>query len=283
MINISRKGAVSQWREAHLPVSLSVWKENLRAFAPLREKTYTIYMQLHIHKNPDELSRALAEWITAEIETRLKQSDRFTWVVTGGNSPKQLYEILSSADYKNRIDWSKLHIFWGDERAVPFDDERNNARMTYQYLLNRVPVVKDQVHIMNTSVSPEQAAADYEKILHQYFPNNGNSFDLVLNGMGDDGHTLSLFPHTAVIHEKQAWASSFYLEAQQMYRITLTAPIVNRARKIAFLSFGANKANALKQVLQGDRNPDLYPSQVIKAEDGEVHWWVDEAAAAAMG
>ena len=235
-------------------------------------------MNLHVHKNPDELSRALAEWITTEIETRLKNSDRFTWVVTGGNSPKQLYELLSSDPYKNRIDWKKLHIFWGDERAVPFADERNNARMTYQHLLNRVPVVKNQVHIMNTAVSPEQAAADYQKILQKYFANTGPSFDLVLNGMGDDGHTLSLFPQTDVIHEKYAWVKAFYLEPQEMYRITLTAPIVNRARKIAFLTFGANKAHALKEVLHGEKNYDLYPSQVIQPEFGELHWWVDEAA-----
>jgi 6-phosphogluconolactonase len=239
-------------------------------------------MQLHVYKNPDELSHALAEWITTAIETRLKQSDRFTWVVTGGNSPKQLYELLSSDPYKNRIDWSKLHIFWGDERAVPFDDDRNNARMTYQYLLNRVPVVKSQVHIMNTAVSPEQSAADYQKILQQYFTNTGNSFDLVLSGMGDDGHTLSLFPHTEVINEKNAWVKSFYLEPQQMHRITLTAPIVNRARKIAFLTFGANKAHALKEVLQGEKNVQQYPSQIIQAEDGEVHWWVDEAGASGL-
>jgi 6-phosphogluconolactonase len=236
-------------------------------------------MTLHIHKDPNELSHALAEWITAEIETKLKTSDRFTWVLTGGNSPKQLYELLASEPFRSRIDWKKLHIFWGDERAVPFDDERNNARMTFQHLLNHVPVEKSQVHIMNTSLSPEEAAAEYEKILHQYFPNTGPSFDLVLNGMGDDGHTLSLFPHTEVIHEKNAWVKSFYLEPQKMYRITLTAPIVNRARKIAFLTFGANKAHALQEVLHGEKNYDLYPSQVIQPESGELHWWVDEAAA----
>jgi 6-phosphogluconolactonase len=236
-------------------------------------------MTLHIHKDPNELSHALAEWITAEIETKLKTSDRFTWVLTGGNSPKQLYELLASEPFRSRIDWKKLHIFWGDERAVPFDDERNNARMTFQHLLNHVPVEKSQVHIMNTSLSPEVAAAEYEKILHQYFPNTGPSFDLVLNGMGDDGHTLSLFPHTEVIHEKNAWVKSFYLEPQKMYRITLTAPIVNRARKIAFLTFGANKAHALQEVLHGEKNYDLYPSQVIQPESGELHWWVDEAAA----
>lgn len=236
-------------------------------------------MNLHIYKNPEATSLALAEWITASIESRLRESDRFTWVLTGGSSPKRLYELLASPGFKERIDWNKLHIFWGDERAVPFDDDRNNARMTYQHLLDRVPVPAGQAHVMNTKLSPEEAAKDYEKILHGYFPGSGNTFDLVLNGMGDDGHTLSLFPHTAVIHEHNAWVSSFYLEPQKMYRITLTAPIVNRASKIAFLTFGSNKAKALKEVLQGERNVDEYPSQIIQPVNGELHWFTDEAAA----
>lgn len=239
-------------------------------------------MYLHIHKNPDELSQALAEWITEEIENTLEQSDRFTWVLTGGNSPRQLYELLSSEAYSNRIDWSKLHIFWGDERAVPFSDDRNNARMTFQYLLDRVPVPRHQIHVMNTELEPAASAAAYEKILHGYFSETGASFDLVLNGMGDDGHTLSLFPHTPVIHEQKAWASSFYLDAQKMYRITLTAPIVNRAKTVAFLTFGSNKANALKEVLKGKKNTDQYPSQIIQPVNGELHWFTDEAAAAKL-
>jgi 6-phosphogluconolactonase len=237
-------------------------------------------MQLHIQKDATAVSQELAEWITHTIETTLQTQDRFTWVVTGGNSPKLLYELLSAAPYKERIDWGKMHIFWGDERAVPFTDSRNNARMTFEQLLDRVPVVKEQVHVMRTDISPEASAADYEQILHQYFPEEGATFDLVLNGMGDDGHTLSLFPHTPVIHETKAWVTSFYLAPQEMYRITLTAPIVNRAHKVAFLTFGSNKAHALQEVLKGARNVDQYPSQIIQPASGELHWFVDEAAAA---
>jgi 6-phosphogluconolactonase len=234
---------------------------------------------LHVYKTPDEVSHALAGWITQTIETSLQTQDRFTWVVTGGNSPKQLYELLASSPYRERIDWSRLHIFWGDERAVPFTDSRNNAKMTFEHLLNKVPVVREQVHMMDTTLSPAESAKAYEAVLNQYFGNDGPSFDLVLNGMGDDGHTLSLFPHTPVIHEKQASVSSFYLEAQQMYRITLTAPVVNRAKKVAFLTFGANKAGALYEVLKGARNVDQYPSQIIQPASGELHWFVDDAAA----
>jgi 6-phosphogluconolactonase len=188
--------------------------------------------------------------------------------------------LLAGAPYKDRIDWGKLHIFWGDERAVPFNDSRNNAKMTFDHLISKVPVVREQVHIMDTTLPPAESAKAYEAILHKYFGEEGTTFDLVLNGMGDDGHTLSLFPHTTVIHEKKAWVTSFYLDAQQMYRITLTAPVVNRAQKVVFLTFGANKSNALFEVLKGARNVDEYPSQIIQPADGDLHWFVDEAAAA---
>ncbi|WP_315818824.1 6-phosphogluconolactonase [Paraflavitalea speifideaquila] len=228
------------------------------------------------------MSQELAEWITRTIESTLQTKDRFTWVVTGGNSPKLLYELLATTPYRGRIDWKKLHIFWGDERAVPYADSRNNARMTFEQLLNHVPVVKEQVHVMKTDITPEESAADYEQILHHYFPAEGTTFDLVLNGMGDDGHTLSLFPHTAVIHETTAWVKAFYLAPQEMYRITLTAPVVNRAARVAFLAFGANKNHALQEVLKGARNVDQYPSQIIQPASGELHWFVDEAAAAGV-
>lgn len=239
-------------------------------------------MTLHIQKDAESLSLELAEWITSSIETTLQKQDKFTFVVTGGNSPKRLYELLAGSPYKERIEWNKVHIFWGDERAVPFTDERNNARMTYEHLLNKVPVVKENVHIMRTDIEPQQSAVEYEKILHDYFGEMGKSFDLVLSGMGDDGHTLSLFPGTAVVHEKKLWVDAFYLAPQQMFRITLTAPIVNRATKVAFLTFGSGKAHALKEVLEGAYNPDLYPSQEIKPVQGELHWFVDDAAAALL-
>lgn len=239
-------------------------------------------MYLHIQQTIEAVSLELAEWITSSIETVLQKQEKCTFVLTGGNSPKRLYELLASSPYKERIDWSRLHIFWGDERAVLFTDERNNARMTYEHLLNNVPVVKEHVHVMRTDIEPEKSAAEYEKILLNYFGDTGNSFDIVLSGMGDDGHTLSLFPGTEVIHEKKLWVSAFYLTPQQMFRITLTAPIVNRAAKIAFLTFGSGKAQALKEVLEGAYNPELYPSQIIKPISGELHWFVDTAAAAEL-
>jgi len=247
-------------------------------------------MQLHVYKNGEELSSAVAKWIADRISATLVKKDRFTIALSGGSTPQRLHKILAASPYKEQIDWSKLHIFWGDERAVPFEDSRNNAKMAYDTLLDFVPVPASQIHVMRTDIAPEQSAVEYEKILHQYFrPSAGKgdglpaeSFDLVLLGMGDDGHTLSLFPGTAVVHEEAAWVKAFFLKAQDMYRITLTKSIVNRSACIAFLTTGAGKAHALKEVLKGAYQPDLYPSQEIRPTAGELHWFVDEAAAAGL-
>lgn len=239
-------------------------------------------MELHIEKDAKALSASLAEWINNYIQQVLAKQDRFTFVLSGGSTPKALYALLAESPYKESIPWEKLHFFWGDERAVPFEDSRNNAKMCYDELLDKVPVKAENIHIMRTDISPEESAAEYEKVVKAYFEGSETTFDFVLLGMGDDGHTLSLFPGTEVIHEQHALATSFFLQAQDMYRITLTAPVVNDAACVAFLAAGAGKAEVLKQVLNGDRNVDLYPSQIIQPEKGQLHWFVDEAAAALL-
>jgi 6-phosphogluconolactonase len=240
-------------------------------------------MELHLSKDNAALSTEVVNWMVEYIESTLQQQERFTLVLSGGSTPQKLNTLLAASPYKERINWSRLHIFWGDERFVPFEDERNNAKMAFDTLLNHVPVPAEHIHIMKTDGTPEASAADYEKILKTYFDGDDDSpsFDLVLLGMGDDGHTLSLFPGTHVMHVEDRWATSLFLRAQNMYRVTLTAPIVNRAACVAFLVSGAAKAPALRQVMEGDYQPDLYPSQVIQP-NGELHWFVDEAAAALL-
>ncbi|HXB06187.1 MAG TPA: 6-phosphogluconolactonase [Puia sp.] len=238
-------------------------------------------MELHVFKDGEALSIAAAKFVADHIAATLKTKSRYTIALSGGSTPKRLHQLLAQPPYKEQIDWSKLHIFWGDERAVPFEDSRNNAKMAYDTLLDLVPVPAGQIHVMRTDIPPEQSAAEYEKILHRYFDNTATSFDLVLLGMGDDGHTLSLFPGQPVIHEEKRWATAFFLQAQDMYRITLTQTIVNRSACVVFLTTGSAKAHALREVLKGAYNPDLYPSQVIKPM-GELHWFVDEAAAAGL-
>lgn len=236
--------------------------------------------QLHIAKDSVQLSTDLAEWIGNYINEVLTKKDRFTFVLSGGSTPKLLYTLLAAKPYNESIPWEKVHFFWGDERAVPFEDSRNNAKMAYDELLDKVGVKAENIHVMRTDIGAQESAAEYEKTLRQYFEGEETTFDFVLLGMGDDGHTLSLFPGTSVIHEKDAWVTSFFLPAQDMYRITLTAPVVNHSAAVVFLAVGTGKAETLKHVLEGEFEPDTYPSQVINPTKGELHWFIDEAAAA---
>lgn len=253
-------------------------------------------MQLHIANNTTELSTQAAGFIVEHINATLQKQSKFTIALSGGSTPKALHQLLASDAYKNRINWSRVHVFWGDERFVPFSDERNNAKMAFDTLLNKVPVLKEHIHVMQTeNITPEESAQTYEKILHDYFPlvhthHDDNvpdntphfTFDLIILGMGDDGHTLSLFPGKPVIHEVDKWATAFYLDEQAMYRVTLTHPVANHSACVMFLVAGAGKAKALKEVLEGKYNPNVYPSQIIKPK-GELHWFLDEAAASGLG
>lgn len=239
-------------------------------------------MELHISKDAGQLSESLAEWIKNYILDVLSKQDRFTFVLSGGSTPKVLYQLLANEPYRDAIAWEKMHFFWGDERFVPFEDDRNNARMAFETLLNKVGVVPSQIHIMKTDMEPAESVANYESILHQYFRESPVTFDLVLLGMGDDGHTLSLFPGTDVIAKEDSWVDAFFLPSQDMYRITLTAPVVNISSAVVFAAAGAGKADVLKEVLEGKPNVNTYPSQIIKPQNGNLHWFVDEAAASKL-
>ncbi len=236
-------------------------------------------MLLHLYPTPASLTRAVADWlVTYSAEVLVKQA-RFTIALSGGSTPQALYELLATEEFRRKIKWESWHVFWGDERFVPFDDERNNACAALEALLEHVPVPPEQIHVMQTEgLTPDESATAYDEILRRYFEETGPTFDLVLLGMGDDGHTLSLFPGTAVVHEETAWVTSFFLESQAMTRLTLTAPLVNRADCVAFLVTGAKKAPVLKEVLEGSYQPEKYPSQRIQPLNGNLHWFVDEAA-----
>ncbi len=239
-----------------------------------KEKT-----KLIIKKNREELSLSLAEWITGYIQQTLQKKNRFTIVLSGGGTPKKLYQLLALPPFRQKIDWKKLHFFWGDERVVPFTDERNNARMAFDTLLSHVPVDKKNIHPIQTEIEPEKSVNAYEKLLHEYFPDHNHTFDLVLLGLGDNAHTLSLFPGYEVVHEKRKWVRTFYLEEQNMQRITLTVPVVNAAGRIVFLISGADKAASVAHVLSAAHDADLYPAQAIQPFNSELYWWLDQAAA----
>ena len=236
-------------------------------------------MELHIFDNKEMMSDKLASWICEFVEETLKKQEFFTMVLSGGETPKLLYEKLASAQYKNKINWKHIHVFWGDERVVPFSDDRNNAKMAFDILLDKVDIAANQIHIMRTDIQPNFAVDEYRKLLHIFFDSSSRSFDLVLLGMGSDGHTLSLFPGSPIINEHVHWVNAVYNEKQQMYRITLMPLIVNKSAQIAFMVSGENKAAILKEVLEGARDPEKLPAQSIVPVEGKLHWFLDKSVA----
>lgn len=237
---------------------------------------------IRIFKNPDQLSQAALEIFIASAQQAIAQKGKFTVALTGGSSPAKLYALLSSDENRGKVDWQNTFVFWGDERWVPIGDEKSNAGAAFKTLLDKIELPKENIFPMWTQGSePQERAAEYEQLLREHLGTSGE-FDLILSGMGDDGHTASLFPGTEVLHERKKWVDAYYLEPQSMFRITLTEPLLNKAKKNVVLAFGANKAHAFTEVISGARNPEKYPSQLLKPVSGELIWLVDEAAAAGL-
>lgn len=234
---------------------------------------------IQIYNNTEEINTVAADLFVAAAQQAIAKKNKFTVVLTGGSSPAGIYKLLASDAYKAKIDWSKVFVFWGDERWVPLNDDLSNAKMSYASLLSHVPIPKANIFEMYAAgVSPEEYAVTYEQSIKEVLGNEGK-FDLILLGMGDDGHTASLFPGQEVLEEQEKWVDAYYLEPQKMHRITLTAPLINKAEKIVVVAFGEKKANALKEVTRGAYNPTTYPMQLIKPVTGELLFLVDKAAA----
>ncbi|OXB01712.1 6-phosphogluconolactonase [Flavobacterium oncorhynchi] len=234
---------------------------------------------IQIYNNTEEINIAAADLFIAAAQKAITEKDKFTVVLTGGSSPAGVYKLLASDDYKTKIDWSKVFVFWGDERWVPLNDDLSNAKMSYAALLSHVPIPAENIFEMyKDNVTPEDYAAVYEQSIRTVLGDEGK-FDLILLGMGDDGHTASLFPGQAILEEQNKWVDAYYLEPQKMFRITLTAPLINKAEKIIVIAFGEKKAPALKEVTTGEYNPVTYPMQLIKPVSGELLFLVDKSAA----
>lgn len=237
---------------------------------------------MHVFENTNTLLTSLADFIVAHAADAIHTRGRFSFVLSGGSSPKKLFELLSSDEYKNKIDWPKVFFFFGDERNVPATHADSNYLMARKAMFEPLNIPADQIFRMNTDLAPVDAAADYQSKLNTFFKGDKVAFDLVLLGLGDDAHTASLFPHTPVLHEKQKMVASCFIEKVNMDRITLTAPCINQAHAVAFLVFGASKAEAIKHILHDERNIEKYPAQLIQPVDGQLHWYIDKPAAALL-
>lgn len=233
---------------------------------------------IRVFNDFEALSEAAAELFTLQSRVASLVCGRFSVALSGGETPRRMYELLATPAYSDRIHWNEVHIFWSDERCVPEDDPRSNALMARQALLNHVPIPAGNIHPMRCAASPTQAALDYEKELKEFFSRQNPNFHLVLLGLGQNGHTASLFPDTPVLNEQDHWVSAVYVEELQMHRLTFTASYINRAEQVVFLVSGGEKAHVLENVLEGPLQPDKLPAQLIAHDKRHPLWLVDRAA-----
>lgn len=227
----------------------------------------------------DELGRKAAdEWVRA-AGAAIAGSGRFAAALSGGNTPRALYAVLAAVPFRERIAWDRVHLFWGDERAVPADHPDSNYRLAYETLLSKVPIPEKNIHRIKTELGPEKAAAAYEDSLRTFFALTGGAwprFDLILLGVGEDGHTASLFPGSGAIHEEKRLAVATYVEKLKSHRITLTLPVLNHAANVFFLVSGESKAKVVKEILA---SPTKLPAAQVEPADGRLLWLLDAPAA----
>ena len=238
-------------------------------------------MHVAVYPDLDTISQQAAQYIVRVANEAIVTRGRFTIALSGGNTPKKLYSLLGSEPYRSQIDWKLVDIFWSDERCVPPDNPDSNYRMAHEVLLSHIQIPAPQVHRMPAdSPGRDAASLTYTQEMQHVFGTNGiPNFDLIQLGMGPEGHTASLFPHQPSLHETERLVIPVSVPKPPPDRLTFTPPILNAARNVLFLVTGADKADALHAVLEGEYNPDEYPAQIVRPPNGEVTWMVDTAAA----
>lgn len=233
--------------------------------------------EIHVLPTPEQVADEAARRVVNAIDESIEMKDRFSIALAGGSTPKMLYELLAKEPYRSSIDWTKVHVFFGDERCVPPDHADSNYRMAREALLGKVPLPPDNVYRMKGELDPKAAAEEYDQQLREWFADN--AIDLVLLGMGDDGHTASLFPGTEALGETTRRCVANHVPKLNTWRLTLTAPFINQAWQVMILVTGRNKAERLQEVLEGAPDPQRLPVQMIKPEIGRLVWLMDTAAA----
>ncbi len=235
-------------------------------------------MNLEVYENKKALAEAAARDFVERARASIEESGRFAVALAGGSTPKAIYELFATEEYVTALDWNKIHIFFGDERSVPPDDDDSNYRMADEALLSHVPV--GSVHRMKGELLPDEAAMEYEEELREFFGTLGGppEFDLIQLGLGDDGHTASLFPNTPALGVTDRWVAQNPVPKLETVRITLTLPLINAAKAVSFLVAGEGKAEAVKEILEGDADPQDYPAKLVQPA-GDLTWMLDREAA----
>jgi 6-phosphogluconolactonase len=247
------------------------------------EESMSSAPDIRIFEDPTTLFRGAAEEFVSQANAAVQSSGRFTVALSGGSTPRSLYSLLAT---RPSLPWDKIYFFFGDERHVPPDDPESNYRMVRESLLSKTPVPAENVfRVPAENPDASRAAEAYEQTLRKFFsppPGQFPRFDLVLLGMGPDGHTASLFPGIPALKEKSRWVVADWVEKFKTDRITLTLPVLNNAAVVMFLVSGQDKASVLKEVLKGKQPGEFFPSKLIKPSHGDLIWMVDQAAAAQL-
>jgi 6-phosphogluconolactonase len=244
-------------------------------------------MDVRVYKDLEELSQEAARIFLELAVEKSKIGGVFTAVLSGGSTPETLYRILASPPYDKNIPWNSVHLFFGDERCVEPTKSESNYRMAYDTLISRIDIPAENIHRMEGELEPASAAQRYEEEVKGFFADRMSPeeaggrpvFDLLLLGLGADGHTLSLFPSTKALDEEERLVIENYVEGLESWRLTLTFTVVNSASTVVFLVSGEGKGEALKEVLTGTGKPELYPARRVRPVKGRVIWLVDERAA----
>jgi 6-phosphogluconolactonase len=238
---------------------------------------------VQVFDDAEAVARASAELFARVAREAVDERGAFSVALSGGTTPRRVYELLAGEEFRADVPWSSVHVFFGDERAVPADHAESNYRMAGEALLSRVTIPAENVHRIEGLGDAAANASNYEAVMRRFFGDTDwPRFDLIFLGMGDDGHTASLFPNTTALEESRAWVTANWVEKFNAWRITLTANAINASRRVVFLVTGASKAERLREVLNGARDPSRLPSQMIRPTDGALAWYVDRAAAAKL-
>lgn len=234
------------------------------------------------YPSADQLARAAALQFIECAQEAIAEQGYFSVALAGGSTPRAMYEYLASVELVPRVEWEKVHVFWGDERCVAPNHEDSNYHMAFDIMLRHSPIPVKQIYRMEGELDPKEAAQAYENRMHHFFGQKTPRLDLILLGLGTDAHTASLFPGTKALQEKRRWVMANYVRKLSSWRITMTAILINKAANVTFLVSGESKAEILRRVLAGRYDPEEIPAQMIRPENGQLRWLMDADAAALL-
>lgn len=237
---------------------------------------------IHVFDSNVELVKAAAEKIVEIVTLAITERSRCSVALAGGSTPRDVYALLATENYRSRVEWENVFLFWGDERCVPPEHPDSNFRMVKESLLANINIPPLNIFRIRGEIEPAAAAEEYEFILNDFFKNAAPRFDLILLGLGDDGHTASLFPGTNALDETQRWAISIFVPKFNSYRMTLTLPVINNARHVVFIVSGKSKSQIIPRVINSEEQIKELPATFVRPLNGQLDWLLDAEAASLL-